>query len=120
MKFSPSVVCVIAAVYLGGPQVDAQVFAPGTHGALTISKPANAEVKANEALNSNKMTTSPLRSRYLQTGSSSGGFLSAILEAICGIIRFFTFGLLSFCSDGDGGLGSGVDGSVPVCEPPLL
>ena len=119
MKFFPSVFCIIAAIYLGGAPAGAQVLgtggAPETHGVIITSEPPT-EAQANEALNSNKMITSPpLRSRSLQT---SGGIGSVILDVICAIIRIVTLGFVSFCSDG--GLGSGGDGSVPVCRPPLL
>ena len=124
MKFSRSLFCIIAAVNLNGAPADAQVSgaggeAPENHGAIITRTPPN-EVQANEALNSNKITTSPLRSRYLQSGSSSGGLGSVILDVICAIIRIVTLGFVSFCSDG-GGLGSGSgDELVPVCRPPII
>ena len=62
-----------------------------------MSKPGN-EAKANEALNSNKMPSSPVRSRYLQSGGTRS-FFGVILDAICGVLRFFTFGFVSLCSD---------------------
>ena len=102
MKFAPSVAsCIVAAVYLSGALAEAQVFgmggAPENHGAPIMSKPGN-EAKANEALNSNKMPSSPVRSRYLQSGGTRS-FFGVILDAICGVLRFFTFGFVSLCSD---------------------